>query len=120
MTANTAGAQRQQGERNSPAPAGPARNTLAVVAPVQRQTRRGRKPAIDPKRTQELGDQLEPILGPGWQLIHSHRMGWRLRQWDSWIDREGHPKMAWLDIDEAPDGQLGALLLRHQRRVRGL
>jgi hypothetical protein len=78
---------------------------------------RARAP-IDATRAWEAAETLEAILGPGVDLVHSKRLGWILRQWDSWDGANG-PRDGWKEVDSAPDGQLGALLIRHQRRVRG-
>jgi hypothetical protein len=75
-------------------------------------------PAVDVTRTHEIAAELEQILGRGYDLVHTKRMGWLLRTWDSWEGPSG-PRDGWREIDAAPDGQLGALLVRLQRRVRG-
>lgn len=73
---------------------------------------------IDATRVWEAAETLEVILGPGVDLVHTKRMGWLLRTWDSWAGTNG-PRDGWREVDSAPDGQLGALLIRHQHRVRG-
>jgi hypothetical protein len=78
--------------------------------------RRSRK--VDPTHTWEIGNGLEEILGHGFHLAHTHRMGWLLRKLESSPDPTGKPRMKWVDVDSAPDGQLGALLIRHQQRDR--
>jgi hypothetical protein len=78
---------------------------------------RARAP-IDATRAWEAAETLEAILGPGVDLVHTKRLGWILRAWDSWEGPNG-PRDGWKEVDSAPDGQLGALLIRHQRRVRG-
>lgn len=64
----------------------------------------------------EAAEIIESAVGQGFNLAHTHRMGWLLRRWDSWIDRFDQPRDGWVEVDSAPDGQLGALLLRHQQR----
>jgi hypothetical protein len=80
---------------------------------------RGRLPAIDATRTHDVAEGLEEILGPGYDLVHTKRLGWMLRKWDTWVRADGLPRDGWREVDSAPEGQLGALLMRHQRRERG-
>lgn len=80
--------------------------------------RRGRPPAIDASRVWEAAEVFEQIIDSRHELVHTVRMGWLLRRWDSDLDYLGKPCMRWSDLDSAPDGQLGALLLRHQQRQR--
>jgi hypothetical protein len=79
--------------------------------------RRQRPRAIDATRTWEIATELERILGPGYHLAHTHRMGWLLRRLESSPEPSGKSRMKYVDVDSAPDGQLGALLLRHQERA---
>lgn len=91
------------------------------VAPASAKSgrRRGRRPAINVTRTWEIAAELEAILGSGFQLFHTRRLGWLLRQMESWPTPDGKSRLVFVDIDEAPDGQLGALLVRHQQRQYG-
>jgi hypothetical protein len=81
--------------------------------------RRGPLAATDVTRTWEVAAELERILGRGYHLSHTHRMGWLLRQFDSKLGQDGEPRMGWTEVDQAPEGQLGALLVRHQEQRRG-
>lgn len=74
---------------------------------------RGRLPAVDVTRTHEIAADLEQILRPGDQLVRTRRDGWLIRRYAVGV------RIKFEVIDEAPEGQLGALLVRHQRRVRG-
>lgn len=76
------------------------------------------KPAIDATRAWEAADIIEQMVGAGFHLAHTHRMGWLLRQLESWPDWRTGRSWNWVDVDSAPEGQLGALLLRHQDRQR--
>jgi len=79
--------------------------------------RRGRPKAIDVERTQDVARGLELILEPGTDLIRSRRLGWLLREWDTWVDPiTEEPKMGWREVDSSM--QLEALLLRYQERRR--
>lgn len=80
--------------------------------------RRGRPPTIDAARTRALGAALERILDQGYELVHTRQLGWMLRQWDSWEGRMGEPHDGWHEVDCAPEGELGELLLRQERRLR--
>lgn len=80
--------------------------------------RRGPLPAIDATRNWETAEYLEQILGPGFELMHTKRMGWLLRQLGDRVDIHGQLGMGYREVDSAPDGHLGALLLRHQERQR--
>lgn len=80
--------------------------------------RRGRPRAIDATRTWEIADGLEQLLGRGFHIAHTHRMGWLLRHLESFPEPSGRATMKYVDVDSAPEGQLGALLLRHQERMR--
>jgi hypothetical protein len=75
-------------------------------------------PKIDATRTHEIAADLEQIFGRGYDLVHTKRMGWMLREWDTWVRADGLPRDGWREIDSAPEGQLGALLIRLQRRSR--
>ncbi len=79
--------------------------------------RRGRPPTIDATRLWHAAETLEHIVGPGFQLFHTRRLGWLLRRMDSWPMPDGGSRLVFVDVDEAPDGQLGALLVRHQLRT---
>jgi hypothetical protein len=61
---------------------------------------------------------MEQVIGPGYQLFHTRRIGWMLRQLELWPDAHapGGSRWVFVDVDDAPDGQLGALLIRHQER----
>lgn len=89
----------------------------AERVPVKR-SRRGRRPLVDATRIWEAAEIVEAVLGPRLDLVHSARMGWLLRAWNSDLDHAGLPRMHWTEVDSAPEGQLGALLLRHQERMR--
>jgi hypothetical protein len=58
--------------------------------------------------------ELEQIIGPGYELMHTQRIGWMLRRYET-----NRARVGLAEVDSAPDGSLGALLVRHQRRVRG-
>jgi hypothetical protein len=73
---------------------------------------------MDAPRVWEAAAVLETIVGPGFHLAHTHRMGWLLRQLESWPDWRNGRSWRWVDVDSAPEGQLGALLIRHQERER--
>lgn len=75
---------------------------------------RTRLPAVDVTRTHEIAAELEQIVGPGYDLVHTRRLGWLLRVYEP--NRE---RVVLVEVDSAPEGSLGALLVRHQRRVRG-
>jgi hypothetical protein len=75
---------------------------------------RTRLPAVDVTRTHEIGAELEQILGPGYELMHTQRIGWMLRRYET-----NRARVGLAEVDSAPEGSLGALLVRHQRRVRG-
>jgi hypothetical protein len=79
---------------------------------------RARAP-IDATRAWEAAETLEAILGPGVDLVHTKRLGWILRASGIHGRDANGPRDGWKEVDSAPDGQLGALLIRHQRRVRG-
>jgi hypothetical protein len=76
--------------------------------------KRTRIPAVDVTRTHEIAAELEQILGPGFDLVHTHRLGWLLRRYEPNRERVGL-----VEVDSAPEGSLGALLVRHQQRVWG-
>lgn len=116
MRANAARAQRDRARKNTPATAGSPQEASAQRAVVQRTGRRGRPGQIDAAYTTEIAAGLESILGRGFDLVHSSSGLWHLRRWDSWFDVSGKPRMAWLDVDEAREGELDQLLLRHQER----
>lgn len=78
-----------------------------------------RTPAVDDTTMWDAAMILERVLGSGFHLSHTHHMGWLLRHLESWPQPDGIPRSVYVDVDSAPDGQLGALLIRHQRRVRG-
>lgn len=75
--------------------------------------KRTRIPAVDVTRTHEIGAELEQILRPGDQLVRTRRDGWVIRKYAV------GERIKFEVIDSAPEGSLGALLVRHQRRVRG-
>jgi hypothetical protein len=76
--------------------------------------KRTRFPAVDVTRTHEIAAELEQILGPGYELMHTQRIGWMLRRYET-----NRARVGLAEVDSAPEGSLGALLVRHQRRVRG-
>lgn len=53
------------------------------------QTKPRRKQPIDATRMWELATELEQVLGPGYHLAHTHRMGWLLRHLESWPTPSG-------------------------------
>jgi hypothetical protein len=75
---------------------------------------RTRQLAVDVTRTHDIAADLEQMLGPGFELVHTRRMGWMIRTYDRTRER-----VVLVEVDSAPEGSLGALLVRHQRRVRG-
>jgi hypothetical protein len=76
--------------------------------------KRTRLPAVDVTRTHEIAAELEQILRPGFdQLVRTRRDGWVIRKYAV------GERIKFEVIDSAPEGSLGALLVRHQRRVRG-
>jgi hypothetical protein len=77
--------------------------------------RRGRPVAVDATLTHDAAAWLEAYLGPGVELVHTRRMGWMLREWATYTNYLGQPADGWREVDSAPEGQLAALLLRHQR-----
>lgn len=83
--------------------------------PPNRRRTRTRAAPIDATRAWDAAGVLETMLEPGIELVHTKRMGWLLRRLD-WVGPDTRPRMSWVEIDSAPDGQLGALLLRHQER----
>jgi hypothetical protein len=46
--------------------------------------------------------------------MHTQRIGWMLRRYET-----NRVRVGLAEVDSAPEGSLGALLVRHQRRVRG-
>jgi hypothetical protein len=76
--------------------------------------KRTRLPAVDVTRTHEIAAELEQIIGPGYELMHTQRIGWMLRRYET-----NRARVGLAEVDSAPEGSLGALLVRHQRRVRG-
>lgn len=76
------------------------------------------RPPADPAQVQEAAAVVERIVGRGFQLFHTRRMGWLLRQMEFWPTPSGIDRMTFVDVDQAPEGQLGALLLRHLERQR--
>jgi hypothetical protein len=118
--ANLRAAKPHVASRKYPTTAGGADDQAAQTPAVKRYARRGRPAQIDPELTRLVADGLERILRAGFDLVRTHRSGWSLRQWDTWIDSAGAPRSGWHAVDSAPEGELAALLLRHQRVTRGI
>jgi hypothetical protein len=98
-------------------PSADERGAPAETASPRRGRQAARRAPVDATRTWEAAEALERILEPGIELVHTKRLGWLLRRLD-WVGSEGRPHMGWVEIDSAPNGQLGALLMRHQERTR--
>lgn len=91
----------------------------AAERAVRKPSRRGRRAVIDATRAWEAAEVIETMVGRGYHLSHTYGMGWLLRELEDGTNHLGEQVMRYVEIDSAPEGQLGALLLRHQQRQRG-